>query len=58
MAHTFDAQVVEARRAYFRAWRAANKDKVREHNRRYWEKVAAKRMQEQSKNNVGKDDNR
>ncbi len=29
---------VEARRAYQRQWRKDNPDKVREHNRRYWEK--------------------
>ena len=28
----------DARRAYLRAWRASNKDKVREYNRRYWER--------------------
>ena len=43
----FDAEVKAAQREYFNAWRAANKDKVREHNRRYWEKCAKKRLQEQ-----------
>ncbi|MBP3855093.1 MAG: hypothetical protein IK990_05705 [Ruminiclostridium sp.] len=33
--------VIEARRQYQKEWRAANKDKVREHNRRFWEKRAA-----------------
>lgn len=28
----------EARREYQRQWRRNNPDKVREHNRRYWEK--------------------
>lgn len=28
----------EAQRQYQRAWRAKNPDKVREKNRRYWEK--------------------
>lgn len=32
---------VEARRRYQREWRAANKDKVQEHFRRYWSKKAA-----------------
>ena len=32
---------IEARRAYQRKWRAANKDRVREHNRRFWAKKAA-----------------
>ncbi len=31
---------VEARRAYQRQWRKDNPDKVREHNRRYWQKKA------------------
>ncbi|MBO6229822.1 MAG: hypothetical protein J6O50_04580 [Ruminiclostridium sp.] len=33
--------VIEARRQYQKEWRAANKDKVREHNRKFWEKRAA-----------------
>lgn len=32
----------EERNRYVRAWRAANKDKVRETNRKYWEKRANK----------------
>ena len=32
---------IEARRQYQKEWRAANKDKVREHNRKFWEKRAA-----------------
>lgn len=43
----FDEEVKAAQREYFKAWRAANKEKVREHNRRYWEKRALKRLQEQ-----------
>lgn len=35
----------EARNQYYRAWRAANKDKVREINRRYWEKRAQKDLE-------------
>lgn len=30
----------QARRAYQKQWRAQNKDKVREYNRRYWGRVA------------------
>ena len=33
--------VIEARRLYQKEWRAANRDKVREHNRRFWAKRAA-----------------
>ena len=35
-------EIVEARRAYYRNWKAANKDKVRESNRKYWIKYAAR----------------
>ena len=30
----------EARRAYYRAWRAANKDKVKQYNEAYWQRKA------------------
>lgn len=47
-----DTQIAEMARAerleYFRKWRAANKDKVKEANRKYWERKAAKRLQEES----------
>jgi hypothetical protein len=36
-----ESVIVEARKEYYRKWRAANKDKVKQHNRRYWEKKAA-----------------
>ncbi len=32
---------IEARRAYKKAWRAANKERVAEYNRRFWLKKAA-----------------
>jgi hypothetical protein len=31
----------KAKNAYARAWRAANKDKVRQYNENYWQKKAA-----------------
>lgn len=31
----------KARNEYARAWRAANKDKVRQYNENYWQKKAA-----------------
>ncbi len=37
----------QARRDYYRRWRAANKDKVREANRRYWQRRG--QIQEQKK---------
>lgn len=36
-------RAAQARREYQRAWRAANKERVREMNRRYWERQAEKR---------------
>ena len=35
----------QARNAAARAWRAKNKDKVKEYNRRYWENKAGKGAQ-------------
>lgn len=36
----------EIRREYYRQWRAANKDKVRQHNVNYWRKQAKKQLQQ------------
>lgn len=44
-ATTLQERAAEERREYFRQWRARNKDKVRENNRRYWERRAAKKAQ-------------
>ncbi len=44
-ATTSQERAAEERREYFRQWRAKNKDKVRENNRRYWERRAAKKAQ-------------
>lgn len=38
-----ERKAVEARREYQRQWRAANKDKVKANNQRYWLRVAAKK---------------
>lgn len=40
-------KAAEERRAYFRAWRAANKEKTAEHRRRYWEKKALSKLKEE-----------
>ncbi|MFT3950640.1 MAG: hypothetical protein QM689_01530 [Oscillospiraceae bacterium] len=37
-----EREVAEAKREYQRRWRAANKDKVKEHNHRFYAKQAAK----------------
>lgn len=39
-----ERKIIEARRAYKRRWRTANRDKVREHNRRFWLKKAAEQQ--------------
>lgn len=40
-----DEKAKEARRAYSNAWRAANKDKVREYNQRYWKRKSEQMQQ-------------
>ena len=44
------------RRKYFKDWRTKNKDKVKEHNRRYWEK-RVRTAQEQADTEKGGGDN-
>ncbi len=46
---TMDEKAREERREYFRQWRAKNRDKVKENNRRYWVRRAAKRSAEAKK---------
>lgn len=36
----------EARRAYYKRWRAANKDKVRQYNEAYWQRRAERMERE------------
>ncbi|MDE5859747.1 MAG: phosphatase [Oscillospiraceae bacterium] len=38
-----ERKAIEARREYQRQWRAANKDKVKANNQRYWQRVAIKK---------------
>lgn len=40
---------IEERRAYFKKWRANNKEKVKQHNQNYWKRRAEKRLQEAEK---------
>lgn len=42
---TLEERAAEERREYYRQWRAKNKDKVKEKNRRYWERRASKKAQ-------------
>lgn len=41
-AKNLENQARAARNAYARAWRAANRDKVKQYNQNYWTKKAAK----------------
>lgn len=41
-------QAKAARKAYYKEWRAKNRDKVREKNRRYWEKKAKEAQDERN----------
>ena len=42
-----EQRALELRREYLRKWRAANKDKVKEYNRTYWERKAQERKNRQ-----------
>jgi len=42
--------------AYQRQWRAEHKDRVKQYNRTYWEKKAAKRMEEANTDAAHTDD--
>lgn len=44
---TLEELAQEERLSYFREWRAKNKDRVKENNRRYWEKKALERQRQQ-----------
>lgn len=45
MAETYSKNSLELRREYHRAWSAANRDKTREYQRRYWERRAAREQE-------------
>ena len=47
---TLEEMAREERLAYYRDWRAKNKDRVKENNRRYWERrvLARQRQQQES----------
>ena len=50
MNKTFNEIVREEQREYFRKWRGANPDKVKQYSKKYWEKRAALRLKEQEAN--------
>ena len=41
---TIDEIAREERLAYFREWRANNKDKVKKHNQNFWKRKAEQRL--------------
>ena len=43
---TLSKEAIQARKDYFREWRAKNKDKKREYNRSYWERKAEETKQQ------------
>lgn len=45
----------EAKRVYMRKWRAENKDKVKVHQQRYWERKAAELTKEGGGDNGKRD---
>lgn len=47
-----EEQVKEARRAYFKDWRAKNKDKVRKHSENYWLRWAERQNKKAGENDV------
>ena len=47
-----DEQIKREKREYFKNWRQHNKARIKEINKRYWEKRAVENQK------IGKDDNR
>ena len=47
---TIEELAREERLAYFREWRANNKDKVKKHNTTYWQNRAKRRLAEREAN--------
>ena len=45
----------QERREYFRAWRAANKSKIAQHRRKYWEKRALAKLTDEQTQEVQAD---
>lgn len=46
-----ERRIIEARREYQRKWRAENKDKVQQHNKRFYEKKAAESKKNTTESN-------
>lgn len=50
-----ERRIIEARREYQRKWRAENKDKVQQHNKRFYEKKAAENKRKSAESNYKED---
>ncbi len=50
MEQTANERAAEIRREYQKKWRAKNKDRVREYNRRFWEKKAEQQNSDSEEN--------
>lgn len=46
---SLDNRAVELRREYYKAWRAANPDKVKKANQNYWRRKAEQELAERQK---------
>lgn len=49
MEHKISDNAAELRRAYQKKWRSEHKDRIREYNRRFWEKRAEKESENAEK---------
>ena len=54
MSDSINEEAKMARRDYYRRWRAANKDKVRESNRRYWQRQGQIRLRKKKEEQNGR----
>ncbi len=52
MVKTIEELAREERKAYFKKWRADNKEKVKEHNANYWKKRVLKKLENQQAKEV------
>ena len=48
MTEMMSQEAKKSRNEYYRRWRAANPEKVKEKNRRYWERRAAREKENQN----------
>lgn len=56
MKNKLSPEAKELRRLYAKTWRRKNPDKVRENNRRYWERKAQQMAAQEKETGVGNND--